>query len=99
MHRPRYLHAIARSSAMLLATLLTGNAYAEVFAPGVFSHEPQPAPTTKPAERNDLYNARLRPTAEEPERTSSIPLPSNRWISPPEKAEQPDEPSRPKLRF
>lgn len=99
MHRPKYTYAIARSCAMILTVLLTGNAYAEVFAPEAPNHQQQQAPTIKPAELNDLYNARLWPVAEETGRANSIPLPNSRWISTPVKAEQGDEPPLPKLRF
>lgn len=99
MHRLGYAHAMARSSALILALVLTGSASAEVFAPDVFSDAQQHAQTAEPAKSNDLHNARLPSATENTDHTSSSARPSSQWISLPVKAPQQDQPSAPRLRF
>jgi len=99
MHRLGYTRAMTRSSALILATLLSGSAYAEFFAPDVFSRAPLHAPGAAAGERDDLYNARLQPETESATPANSTERPGNRWINLPVKAPQNDEPALPKLRF
>lgn len=99
MHRLGYTRAMTRCSTLILAALLSGSAYAEVFAPDVFSRAPLHAPSAAPGESDDLYNARLQPETESATPANSTERPGNRWINLPVKAPQNDEPALPKLRF
>lgn len=99
MYRLGYTRAMTCCSALILATLLSGSAYAEVFAPDVFSRAPLYAPNAAAGERDDLFNARLQPETESATPANSTELPGNSWINLPVKASQDDEPALPKLRF
>jgi hypothetical protein len=99
MHRLGYTHAIARSSALILAAWFTGNASAEVFAPEVFSRAQPHVIPTEPAQSNGLQNARLQPEKDNTELASSRVRLNSHWISLPVKAPQQDQSLSPGLRF
>ncbi|MGG5872199.1 hypothetical protein [Pseudomonas peli] len=99
MHKLGYAHAIATSSALILAALLSSNVSAEVFAPEVFSHAPLHTTTAEPAQNSNLHNARLQPEKNNTELASSAAPLNSRWISLPAKAPQLEQPPPPGLRF